>query len=234
MQVLITGISGYLGGALARSLLARGHAVCGLVRPGRRSGFNSAARLVEGDALHSDDIRRAASSCDTIVHLVGTRRPAPWKQRQFESVDGVSLRATASAAASLGKPHVVYVSVAHPAPAMRGYIAVRISCEALLARLNIRRTVLRPWYVLGPGHRWPVILKPLYTLAEIVPSARATALRLGLLTYFEMTEALVWAVEHPPQDARVLEVPDIRAVAAGLTCSAAEAEPPHDPSVHPV
>jgi len=49
---------------------------------------------------------------------------------------------------------------------MRAYIAVRKECEAILAASGLTTTILRPWYVLGPGHRWPVILLPFYRLAE--------------------------------------------------------------------
>jgi hypothetical protein len=76
--------------------------------------------------------------------------------------------------------------------------------------------VLRPWYVLGPGHRWPYVLIPLYALAHIFPATRAGAERLGLVTHAEMVRALVEAVENPPTDAaperlRIWEVPRIRA-----------------------
>jgi hypothetical protein len=64
--------------------------------------------------------------------------------------------------------------------------------------------------VLGPGHRWAAALAPLYWMAERVPSSRDTARRLGLVTLAQMVAALVYAVEHPPDATRVVEVPDIR------------------------
>lgn len=222
-NILITGVSGYIGRALAELLLSRGHSVVGLVRPGQRLRLTPGIQLIEGDALDEDDVRVAGAGCDSLVHLVGTRRPAPWKRQAFESIDAGSLYATAAAAKALGNPHVVYVSVAHPAPTMHAYIGVRTSCEAELARLRIRRTIVRPWYVLGPGHRWPHILKPFYALAERMPSTRDSALRLGLVTHQEMIGTLAWAVEHPSDDMRVLEVPEIRAFGRALS-SAVEAE----------
>jgi len=222
-DILITGVSGYIGRALAEFLFNRGHSVTGLVRPGRALSLTSGIQLIEGDALNENDVRTAGAGCDTLVHLVGARHPAPWKQQQFESIDAVSLQATAAAAKALGNPHVIYVSVAHPAPAMRGYIAIRESCERELARLRIRRTIVRPWYVLGPGHRWPFVLKPLYALAERIPSTRDTALRLGLVTHREMIGTLAWAVEHPSDDVRVLEVSQIRALGRAVTFAGAEA-----------
>jgi hypothetical protein len=71
-------------------------------------------------------------------------------------------------------------------------------------------TILRPWYILGPGHYWPVLLKPAYWLLEQIPMTRASAWRLGLVTIHQMNEALEWAVEHPTTGQRVLNVPEIR------------------------
>jgi hypothetical protein len=35
-------------------------------------------------------------------------------------------------------------------------------------------------------------------------------MRLGLVTLDEMTTALLWAVEHPPESLRIMDVPAIR------------------------
>ena len=225
-DVLVTGATGYLGRPLAQMLVKRGHNVVGLIRPGRTTAGLPLMKTIEGNALDGADVRSAAAGCDTIVHLVGTPHPAPWKQALFESIDAVSLHATASAAATLANPHVVYVSVAHPAPTMKGYIAVRKACEQELAGRKIRRTILRPWYVLGEGHWWPAVLRPLYRLAEAFTSTRESAQRLGLVSRTEMVGALVWAVERPPLDFRLIEVPDIRilgrTITSGLEAGSAE------------
>ncbi len=114
-----------------------------------------------------------------------------------------------------GIRHFVYVSVAHPAPVMRAYIEMRKHCEDALAASGMNATVLRPWYVLGPGHWWPYLLAPLYALGEALPSTRAGARRLGLLRHREMVDALTWTVEHPARGWRVLDVEAIRQTAAG-------------------
>ena len=71
-------------------------------------------------------------------------------------------------------------------------------------------SILRPWYVLGPGRRWPVLLKPLYALLGLLPQTRASATRLGLVTNEQMNAALVNAVEAPANGVRIVEVPQIR------------------------
>jgi nucleoside-diphosphate-sugar epimerase len=72
---------------------------------------------------------------------------------------------------------------------------------------------VRPWYVLGPGHRWPLLLVPFYALARAVPRTRDGAIRLGLVTIDQMIAALVHAIEDPPPagTARIVDVPAIRA-----------------------
>ena len=59
-------------------------------------------------------------------------------------------------------------------------------------------------------HWWPLVLVPFYRLFELIPSTRATALRLGLVRLEEMLNALVFAVEHPAAGTRVVEVPEMR------------------------
>ena len=110
-----------------------------------------------------------------------------------------------------GVRHFVYLSVAQPAPVMKTYQRIRADVEAYLAHSAIPATIVRPWYVLGPGHRWPVLLMPAYALAERLPFARAIALRLGLVTIDQMLVSLVDAIERPPSETRVLDVPAIRA-----------------------
>jgi len=97
---------------------------------------------------------------------------------------------------------------------MKAYWEVRGEVEAALRESGLHATVLRPWYVLGPGHRWPYLLKPFYYVCERLPSTRETALRLGFVTHSQMTEALVRAVENPSDNFRVLTVPEIRAASA--------------------
>lgn len=209
-SVFISGGTGYVGTGLTKRLLIRGYPVTVLARPGSEGNVQAGARTVSGDALRAESILPSLRAGDTFVHLIGVAHPAPWKGPQFRAVDLVSLRASAEASVRAGVGHFIYVSVAHPAPVMRAYIEVRRECEQILATTGLRRTILRPWYVLGPGHRWPEVLRPAYALLEAIPATREGARRLGLVTLDQMTEALAWAVENPPADTRLLDVPAIR------------------------
>lgn len=210
-DVLVTGGTGYIGQGLVPALIARGHRVRVLTRSESAHGVPSGAAVIVGDALDSTSVAAALRAGDTVIHLVGTRNPGPGKAAEFERVDLASIRATVAGGRAVGVSHLVYVSVAQPAPVMRAYIAARAAGEAAIAAAGLRSTVLRPWYVLGPGHRWPLLLAPLYALASLIPGLREGARRLGMVTHEQMVTALVRSVERPaPKGMTVLDVPMIR------------------------
>lgn len=211
MTIAITGGTGYIGRALIERLLVAGHSVTALARAASRAKVPAGATIVEGSALNADDVAGALTPGCTLVLLVGTPHPTPAKATEFQEVDLASVRAAAAAIKRSNIAHVVYVSVAHPAPVMDAYIAVRSEGERLLRDTGVPLTVLRPWYVLGPGHWWPIALMPLYKLFEWIPSTRATALRLGLVTHAQMVDALAAAAgAAPPASTRIVDVPAIR------------------------
>jgi uncharacterized protein YbjT (DUF2867 family) len=211
-NVFVTGATGYVGRRLVSALIARGHHVRALVRPESAGRLPAGVTTVVGDALDAATFAAAVTPMDTIVHLVGTPHPSPSKAPEFQRVDLASARASVTAATLARAPHFVYVSVAHPAPVMHAYIEARSAGERAIAEAGLTATILRPWYVLGPGHRWPMILTPLYAIARLIPSRRESAERLGLVTLQQMVDALVRAVEDPPAPGaiRVVEVPEIR------------------------
>ncbi len=211
--VFVTGATGYIGSRLCRELCARGHRVRALARPGSEQRIEPGCEPVAGNALDASTWRDAAVGCDTLVHLVGVSHPSPAKAAEFRSVDLASARESVAAAVHAGIRHLIYVGVAHPAPVMRAYVAARQEAEEAVRAAGIGATILRPWYVLGPGHRWPYALIPLYRLMERIPATREGALRLGLVTVRQMVRALAAAVEDPANGIRVLGVPEIRAKA---------------------
>lgn len=217
-QVFLSGGTGYVGRALVAKLIAKGYRPRVLARAGSEHKVPAGAEAVPGNALDPATFAGAVSSADTFIQLTGVAHPAPWKEQAFRAIDLASLKASASVAKSAGVSHFVYVSVAQPAPVMKAYIRVRQEGEATLKALGLAATILRPWYVLGPRHRWPAAMKPLYALLEAIPATRDGARRLGLVTLEQMAAALLWAVENPPPngngDARILDVPAIRARAA--------------------
>jgi uncharacterized protein YbjT (DUF2867 family) len=209
-DVFLTGATGFMGSRLSAELLRRGHRVRALVRPGSESKLPAGCEAVLGDALNFESYSAGVVGADTFVHLVGVAHPNPKKAAEFRDIDLKSCQEAVRAASAAGVRYFVYLSVARPAPIMQEYQAVRAEGERLIRESGMAATFVRPWYVLGPGRRWPLLLAPMYALARPIPATRDGAERLGLVTIEQMTQTLAWAVEHPSPGVRALEPPQIR------------------------
>ena len=209
-NVFLTGGTGYLGSRLIPILLSRGHRVRALVRKGSEKKLPAGCEPVFGNALDGTTFESAVAPADTFVQLVGVPHPSPAKAKQFREIDLASALASIAAAKKAAVAHFVYVSVAHPAPVMTAYWQARAEAEEALEKSGLNATVLRPWYVLGPGHRWAYALVPFYWVCERIPSTRESARRLGLVTLPQMLRALAGAVENPVKGIRIVPAPEIR------------------------
>jgi nucleoside-diphosphate-sugar epimerase len=214
LSLFVTGGTGYIGTPLIRALVERGHQVRALVRPGSEKKLPPGAEAVPGNALDSSSYAARIQPSHTFVQLVGVSHPSPSKAAEFQAIDRASALGAIAAARQAGVQHFVYLSVAQPAPVMESYQSVRAECETALresrANETMNVTIVRPWYVLGPGHRWPYVLLPMYWICERIPSTRNGARRLGLVTLVQMTQTLVSAVENASVGVRFIEVPQIR------------------------
>lgn len=190
-----------------------------LVRKRSEAKLPNGTECVVGDALKMDSYTSEISPSETFVHLIGVPHPSPAKAKQFQDVDLVSIKVATKAARDAGIRHFVYLSVAQPAPVMKAFIEVRRQGEESVRATGIPATFVRPWYVLGPGHRWPYLLLPFYWIFERLPKNRESATRLGLITLSQMISALVWAIENPSDGIRVVDVPRIRALSRDATRS---------------
>ena len=201
-----------MGQTLIRALGARGHSITAVVRRGSEGKLPLTSTPLVANVLEGDSYASSVTAQHTFVQLTGVAHPSPAKARQFVEVDQKSALEGIRVARDAGVLHFVYVSVAQPAPTMHAYVEVRMRCEAAIHEAGLNATILRPWYVLGPGHQWPYVLIPFYWLAERLPATRDGARRLGLVTIGQMTNAMVHAVENPRAGVEILDVPGIRAL----------------------
>jgi uncharacterized protein YbjT (DUF2867 family) len=215
-SIFLTGGTGYIGSRLIPLLRKRGFEVKALVRDGSEKKLPAGATGVIGDALQIDSYTDQVRGADTFVHLIGVSHPSPAKAKQFHDIDLVSIKVAIKAARDAGVRHFIYLSVAHPAPAMKEFIAVRSAGEQMIRESGVSATFVRPWYLLGPGHRWPYAILPVYWVLERLPTTKESAERLGLVTINQMLRALVWSVENPPSGVQIVDVPKIRGLSRTL------------------
>jgi dihydroflavonol-4-reductase len=109
---LVTGATGFVGSAVARALLRRGHPVRILARPtsDRRNLANLAVEVVEGALEDPRSLARAVAGCRYLFHVAADYRlwvpePAPMFRA---NVDGT--RDLMAAALDAGVERVVYTS----------------------------------------------------------------------------------------------------------------------------
>lgn len=209
-KVFITGGTGYIGKELIRSLLKNGIEVTALTRNISVSKIQSGCNVIYGNALDGNSYSGSIAPCETFIHLIGTHHPGPGKKEEFKKIDLVSIEEAVKAAVEAGVKHFVYLSVAHPAPVMKDFIEVRIKGEKLLMESGMNVSIIRPWYVLGPGHYWPCFILPLYKIFEINPFTRDSALRLGLVKLYQIIDCITFAVKNPPEGINIFNVQDIK------------------------
>lgn len=207
----ITGGTGYIGSRLINRLIENGHRVTALVRKGSEHKVPAGAERIIGNPFDAKTFQSSIVAGSVFIQLLGVPHPSPKKAQQFKEIDLRSVKASADAASHAGVSHFIYVSVAMaPSKLMQAYQEVRKEGEEYCLQKNPDCTFIRPWYVLGPGHWWPILLLPVYGLAEIIPAWRMKARSVALVTITQMLNTLLYAAESEPAPIRILEIKDIR------------------------
>jgi nucleoside-diphosphate-sugar epimerase len=173
MKVLVTGVTGFTGGHLARTLLRAGDTVRVLARDPRRvpADLQGALEIVEGDLTRRADLDRAVAGCEVVYNIAALYREAGLPAEAYRSVNALSVVSLIEAAAATGARRVVHCStvgvhgdVEHPpadedAPLRPGdiYQETKVEGERLAReaaeRVGIELVIARPTGIYGPGDR---------------------------------------------------------------------------------
>jgi uncharacterized protein YbjT (DUF2867 family) len=210
--VFITGGSGYIGRRLIPELIKNNFEVIALARKGSESKIPRGCKVVVGNALDAKTFSNEIPDGCRFIHMIGVAHPSPAKKQQFIDIDLASIKSSVEATREKNISQFIYISVAQPNNVMKDYANVRVQGEELVKANFPNATFLRPFYVLGPGHYWPIALLPLYKILELIPSTSAQAKSLGLITLKQMIHALAFSVNNPVNGIRILDVPMIKQI----------------------
>jgi len=163
MRVLVTGGTGYLGQAIVRALVGRGHeavvfargvkTTSEVVSDRRPTETTSEVVFISGDVRDRDAVVAAARGCDALIHtaaLVSVWRPNP---RDFDDINVGGLHHAVEAVRTHGLRRLVYTSsfLALP-PAGRNVPLVANDYQRTKARRDgIPIVSMYPGVIYGPG-----------------------------------------------------------------------------------
>lgn len=197
MRVLLTGVTGFLGSHIAHALLAAGHEVMALVRPGSTVGGQlSAVGSIHGDILDLPSVRAAVRGCEAVVHSAAMVEFAPRLAARQREVNVEGTRHVLQAAREAGARRLVHTSsiaavgrapeggvadeeTRYDWPIGLGYNESKRDAERLVLRAEGIETVcLNPSLVFGPGEVYKRTL-PLFRLIKwgllpLVPAGGTT------------------------------------------------------------
>ncbi len=114
MKVLVTGATGFAGGALAKEHARRGDSVVALVRDAESKSASELAAagvvLVQGDMQDRDAVLRAAEGVDLIQHIAAVYRTAGHSDDYYHAVNDGGVQHIIDAAQRHGVARVVHCS----------------------------------------------------------------------------------------------------------------------------
>jgi len=188
-----------MGTRLIKALQDREYVIRALVRKGSENKLPQGCEMITGNALDASSYQNKIEPSSTFVHLIGVAHPFPAKKEQFRKIDLVSIQEAVKAAMYANVAHFIYLSVSqYRTKIMRDFQQVRAEGEKLLLQTGMKTSFIRPWYVLGPGHWWPVPLKPFLFIAKYAGKREAVE-NLDTVTLPQMIRVLLHAIKNPPE-----------------------------------
>jgi NADH dehydrogenase len=154
MRVAITGGTGFVGGHLARRLVADGHEVVLIARgkDGRDPKILKLERsqLFASDLSSVDDLIRAFKGCDAVVHCAGINREIG--NQTYERVHVQATRNVCEAASRAGARKIILLSFLRARPNCgSAYHESKWAAEEIVRACGLDYTIIKAGVIYGLG-----------------------------------------------------------------------------------
>ncbi len=202
---LVTGATGYIGGALVPALLDAGWSVRVLTRS--RTGlegnqWTGDVDVVEGDATSPDDLGRALEGAEVAYYLLHSMDG----QGSFVQRDRTMAQGFAAAAADAGTERVVYLSGLHPDGDLSEHLASRVEVGEIFLEAPVPAAVLQAGVVLGDGSASFDMLRHLTERLPAMVAPRWVDNRIQPIAVDDVVHYLVGAADLPVGTNRTFDI----------------------------
>jgi len=172
MKVFVTGGTGFVGNEVLRQLVAAGHAVRALVRPGseEKLAVRDKVEVHHGDVTEPEGLDEALAGCDAIIHLVGIIREFPSRGITFERLHVEATANVLAAARDQGVSRYLHMSSNGTDPTSTlGYHCTKWQAEEAVRASDLDWTIFRPSLIFGKGGEFVTMLADLIRKMPMVP-----------------------------------------------------------------
>lgn len=179
MNVLVTGATGFVGGALVSALVSTDHSVTAMTRDAPSYDPPDGVSVVEGDLLDPTTLEGDFENIDVAYYLVHSLQAGA----EFAERDRNAARNFARVASEAGVERVIYLGgLGETGEDLSEHLSSRREVEAVLGEGEYALTTLRAAIVIGQGstsfamvrqlvEKLPVMITPKWVRTECQPIA---------------------------------------------------------------
>ncbi|WP_297834273.1 NAD(P)-dependent oxidoreductase [Pseudomonas sp.] len=207
LVVALTGGSGFIGGQIARMLVAQGCTIRALSR--KQSGFNQGVEWVRGSLESPRALAELMAGANVVVHCAGAVRGR--NAQSFHEVNVQGSRRVMDAARNSGtcERFLHMSSLAARYPDLSWYSKSKFDAEqqVLSAAGHVKVGIFRPTAVYGPGDQE---LQPLFSwlLRGLLVRLGTTESHLSFVHVFDLTAAVLQWISSPTAKPATYEISD--------------------------
>jgi uncharacterized protein YbjT (DUF2867 family) len=201
--ILVTGATGYVGGALTKVLLAAGHRVRCLARRPEALRTAAGAEIVQGDVLDAVSARAALAGVDTAYYLVHSMG----SPGRFEEQDRTAARVFGGAAREAGVRRIVYLGgLGRADQELSAHLRSRQEVGEILRLSGVPVIEFRASIVIGAGSLSFEMIRALVERLPVMIAPRWVSVPAQPIAIGDLLDYLLGALDLPSESSRVFEI----------------------------